>query len=51
MGVQCMISKNNEQYQAVFRAKVCLSLFSSKQCVIKLLINSVFLYPEYLRSQ
>ena len=33
------------QYQFKFLATVCLSLFSSKQCIIKQLLDSVFVIP------
>ena len=32
---QCMISNNNNINQFTFLATICLSLFSSKQCIIK----------------
>ena len=38
---QCTISNNNN-YQFRFFATLCLSLFSSKQCLIKQLLHLVF---------
>ena len=36
---------HTEQYQTVFRATECLSLFSSNQCIIKYLLDSIFVIP------
>ena len=37
-----------EQRQTIFRTTVCLSLFSSNQCIIKKLLDLVFVTSEII---
>jgi len=39
------------QCQTVFHAILCWSLFSSKQCVIKQLLDSVFVISEIIKAR
>ena len=40
-----------EQCQTMFRAKVCLSLFSGKQCVIKTIIRFSFVMSGIIKVE
>ena len=43
---QCMIYKNNVKFGSL---RQCLSLFSSKQCIIKQLLDSVFVISQIIK--
>ena len=49
LSVQCMISKSNVFENTVIAAIMRLSLFSSKQCIIKQLLDSVFVISGIIK--